>query len=295
MSKTEQQITSRSLPPTRDNDLSATTYQFIKEKLERKFWTDVDIFLQGSYANSTNIKKDSDIDIVICYKSSVFNNIDNLSESEKNLFNSNRVPATYKFYNFKNDVEVYLKSIFWNLVERKNKCITIKWSWTRVDTDVIPCFIHKRYSSYNVVSAIWIEFRTDKGESVVSFPKQHKTNWEQKNQNTWWNFKSLVRVVKNCKKELVAQSIITEDLVSSFLLECLFWNISNSIFSSKYTLKDNFNVVISKIYDDMWNKEIYDKYAEVCDLFYLLRLWRTKSSPSDIKIFLEKVYQLINN
>jgi len=37
MSKTNEQIFDWSKPPSRENDLSAKTYQFIKEKLEQKF------------------------------------------------------------------------------------------------------------------------------------------------------------------------------------------------------------------------------------------------------------------
>jgi hypothetical protein len=37
MSKTTEQIYNWSLPPSRENDLSAKTYQMIKKKLEEKF------------------------------------------------------------------------------------------------------------------------------------------------------------------------------------------------------------------------------------------------------------------
>ena len=187
-----EQIFEWSKPPSRENDLSAKTYKIIKEKLEQKFWSNVNIFLQWSYSNSINIKKDSDIDIVICYKNSYFYDISNLSESDKEKYNQNRITATYNFSSFKNDVENYLISIFWKQVERKNKCIKINWNWTRVDVDVVPCFPHKRYSSYKIISAEWIQLISDKNEKIISFPKQHKENWEIKNQQTEENYKWFV-------------------------------------------------------------------------------------------------------
>lgn len=295
MSKTEQQMYNWASAPTRDNDLSAKTYWLIKNKLEEKFGNDVEIFLQGSYANSTNIKKDSDVDIVICYKKSYFYDIDNLSDTETNLFHKNTTNASYNFSDFKNDVENYLVSIYWNTVERKNKCIKIPWNWGWVDADIVPCFVYKRYETHNKISAEWIKFLSDKNETVISFPKQHKKNWEVKNQYTWWDFKSLVRIIKNCKKELVNKWIIKEDLVSSFLLECIFWNIPNNNFNLNISTKNKFNKVVELIYNDMWDKEKYNNYAEISDLFYLLRWSRKKSSPEEIKIFLKEAYDLVNN
>ncbi|MCK9544540.1 MAG: nucleotidyltransferase domain-containing protein, partial [Novosphingobium sp.] len=47
-----------------------------------------DVYLQGSYANSTNIKVDSDVDVVIELKTIFSYNIDNLTEIEKNDFHT---------------------------------------------------------------------------------------------------------------------------------------------------------------------------------------------------------------
>lgn len=295
MSRTNEQIFEWSKPPSRENDLSVKTYQIIKEKLEKNFWSEVDIFLQWSYSNSTNIKKDSDIDIVICYKKSYFFDISNLNKEQQDLFHSNTTNSTYSFSNFKKDVETYLISIYWKQVERKNKCIKISWNWYRVDADVVPCFKHNRYSTLDKISAEWIQLISDEGETIVSFPKQHKINWEKKNQQTNENYKWFVRVIKNCKKNLVDSREVDEKLVSSFLLECLVRNLPNMIFTKNNTYKECFNEIISSLYNDMWNKDKYNEYAEVCDLFYLLRWKRSKSTPLDIRKFLEQVYNLINS
>lgn len=295
MSKTNEQIFEWSKAPSRENDLSAKTYQIIKKKLELKFWSDVDIFLQWSYSNSTNIKKDSDIDIVVCYKKSYFFDISNLNNEQQDLFHSNTTNSTYSFSNFKKDVEDYLISIFWNQVERKNKCIKINWNWIRVDADIVPCFTHNRYSSYNNISAEWIQLISDEWENIISFPKQHKENWERKNQQTNENYKSFVRIIKNCKKELVNNKLISDKLVSSFLLECLVRNLPNMVFTKNNTYKECINEIISTLYNDMWNSDKTNEYTEVCDLFYLFRWLRSKTTPLDVKKFLEEAYNLINN
>lgn len=294
MPKTNEQIFEWSKPPSRENDLSAKTYNSIKTKLEGKFWSNVDIFLQGSYANSTNIKQDSDIDIVIVYKNSFFFNIEALTSDEKINFHKSTQDATYTFMDFKREVEVFLQSIYWLSVERKNKCIQISWNSHRVDADVIPCFNHYRYNKLDSISAKWIQFITDDKTSIISFPKQHLENGKNKNQQTKENYKWFVRILKNCKKDLIKNKVIDEKLISSFLIECLVWNLNNSMFIQNKTYKECLNDITIKLYEDMWNKEVYKNYAEVSDLFYLLRWWRVNTTPNEIKTYLDAVYNLIN-
>lgn len=283
-------------PPSRDNDKSASTYAIIKPLLERKFWSSVDIFLQGSYANRTNIKQDSDIDIVICYKNSQYADISNLWEVDKNLYSKNRSDAIYKFSNFKDDVLECLEEVFWIYpkTERKDKCIRVYWNQSRVDADIVPCFIHKRFKAYNSTSAEWVEFVSDEWVHSTSFPKQHIHNGENKNSQTNENYKATVRILKNCKKELVENELINDELIASFFIECLVWNVPN-IYFNKSTYLDIIESVLRKLHADMNDEEVASNYAEVNDLFYLIRSWRTKITREDVVKFLEAAYSYIFN
>ena len=283
-------------PPSRDNDKSASTYAIIKLILERKFWDSVEIFLQGSYANSTNIKQDSDIDMVICYKNSYFFDTSSLSETEEKLFHWTTTTASYRFATFKDGVQECLELTFWKPphTERKDKCIRVYWNQSRVDADIVPCFVHKRFRTHNSTSAEWVEFVSDEGIHSVSFPKQHIQNGENKNIQTKWNYKDVVRILKNCKKELVENGLINDDLISSFFIECLVWNVPDSYFN-KSTYLDIVESVLKKLYADMSNEEVASNYAEVNDLFYLIRTWRTKITRQDVIKFLEAAYWYIFN
>lgn len=283
-------------PPTRDNDKSASTYALIKAILERKFGNKVKIFLQWSYANRTNIKKDSDIDIVICYQDSCFTDTSKLSEKDKELYNSNRTDATYKFSNFKNDVQKCLEESFWKNphTERKDKCIRIYWNHTRVDADMVPCFVHKRFKTHNTTSAEWVEFVSDSWIHSISFPKQHIQNWENKNTRTKENYKDTVRILKNCKKELVERGLIEDELISSFFIECLVWNVPDTYFN-KTSYLDITKSILEKIYSDIQNAETTNKYTEINSLFYLIRSKRTKITREDVIKFLEVAYWYIFN
>ena len=61
-------------------------------------------FLQGSYANHTNIRANSDVDIVIELLSTFAYDISDLQPTEKELYVKEHVPATYKWTEFRTDV-----------------------------------------------------------------------------------------------------------------------------------------------------------------------------------------------
>lgn len=296
MALTEYWLQLWATPPTRDNDKSASTYAIIKPILEKRFGDKVKIFLQWSYANSTNIRKDSDIDIVICYQNSYFAEISSLSDSDKELYNKNRTDATYLFSQFKNDVQICLEEVFWKppYTERIDKCIRVFWKWIRVDADIVPSFVLKMFKTYNTTTAEWIKLISDKWESIISFPKQHLENGEQKNIQTNKKYKDCVRILKNCKKELIEKRIISEDLISSFFIECLVWNVPNTYFQ-KYWYIETIKSVLVKIYEDMKNETIWKKYTEVNNIYYLIQPSRTKITKDDVVNFIEKSYSYIFN
>ena len=69
-----------------------------------------EVYLQGSYRNSTNIRGDSDVDIVVQLNSTFQYDITVLLESERKLFEQSYSSATYSLQNF-----VYLSIILFCL------------------------------------------------------------------------------------------------------------------------------------------------------------------------------------
>lgn len=296
---TDQQIREWATPPSRDNDLSAKTYNSIKATLEKEFWDSVEIFLQGSYANATNIRKDSDIDIVLCYKKTYFYNIDNLSEVDQQRFNNSVWSRGRDFMDFKNEVERFLKTTYWShRVQRKNKCITIfKQSNLFVDADIIPCFEYRRYHRYWCISTsddyyVGTQFITDEWQNIINFQKLHQKNGETKNTRTNGMYKAIVRVLKNMNKYLVDQWLLEEKFISSFAIENLVYNISDGVFSNNDMSISFLWQIILQLYQDMQDEKKYGEYKEICRLFYLLRWGRIKETPQSIIIFLQKAFNL---
>jgi len=289
MALTEQQIQNwaRALSDT-ENDKCVRTVASIRKVLEDHFGTKVKVSLQGSYANSTNVRQDSDVDIVVCYQDAYYSDLQFLTPQDKIYNEQNKIPHDYTFFNFKNEVEVLLRENFGTSVERKEKCIRINGNASRVNADVVPCFVLNRFISNPYrIEVEGVQLFTDSGnDPVINFPIHHKKNGETKNQSTDQKYKAAVRILKNCRNNLVDNKKVSEKVMPSFLLESLVWNVPDPHFKV-YSHKDMVNNVIRKIYNDM-SEEEHNKYAEINDLMWL------KKNPSEIRIFLEHVHNIIN-
>lgn len=240
MTISEDQLETWSHPGAQEQ--SKTTYASIKAVLEdtaapysiRAF----DTFLQGSYGNSTNIRTDSDVDIVMRLHSINYYNVDDLSEDERARFHQNSGTTDYSQDIFKAEVLAWLRQKFGDGVKAGKKAIFIPGSNSRRDTDVLVCTKHVTYTSYP--SSNGAQFREgicfwdSEGQQVVNYPKQHLANCKAKNQNTSTHFKSNVRVFKNIRKAMIKEGYIEDGVAPSYFIEGMLWNVPNENFASTY-------------------------------------------------------------
>ncbi len=269
MAFSEQQLEKWGEPINETHQIKCqNTIDEIKTLLSAKFGNKVTLSLQGSYKNRTNIKIDSDVDILIKYNGVNFVNRQFLTPEHDRLYELYRTPATYTFSQFKNDVYDVLKTRYPYSAERKNKCIRIKESEDRVKADVVPCFKHRRLKTFDEASAIGIELITDSGESVISFPEQHYENGNIKNKDTNYNYKPTVRALKHIRKHLEDNGIIEPEYMSSFFIECLVWNTNHFHFTG--SRKEVLTKITRQIWYDM-NQLKHAEYTEVSDLRWLFK------------------------
>jgi predicted nucleotidyltransferase len=289
MSVNENQLITLSKPPSEtEEEKCRNAVDRITKAISLKFGSSVSIFLQGSYKNRTNVKIDSDVDIVVRHNGYYFGDTVYLTESEKQLYN--QIPnATYTFNNYKSDIHKLLEEEFeYGEVERKDKCINVHENSYRVNADVVPCFVHKRLQTHISESDVGIELITDKGQRIFSFPQQHFENGAKKNNDTDTMYKSVVRILKNARNSLVDQSTITDKAMPSFFLECLVWNVPNQNFE-RDTYLESTKSIIQTIWNDMGNITKYGDYAEVSDLKWLFK-GNTNRTPEQAKSFMEQVW-----
>lgn len=226
---------------------SAATYQSVDNCLKKVNWKeDVNYvtYLQGSYPNYTNIYGNSDVDLVVEFRSIFSKDLSALSHSEKELFDSNYLDAKYSLAAFKKSVVKQLKECYGdNKVTVGNNAIVVSGDGSsRLDCDVLVCNPYRRYISYSSSSNNYIEgiiFRTEHdipNKTVINYPKIHLKNGSIKNrdENTNGNFKPAVRVLKNIKAAMVNNGYITKELAPSYFLECLIYNSDNMNFRKTY-------------------------------------------------------------
>lgn len=225
---------------------SAVTHKSVESCIKKGNWND-DVryvtYLQGSYPNYTNIYGNSDVDLVVEFRSIFSKNLSALTESQKEQFNSDYSDAKYSLASFKKVVIKQLQECYGgNNIEVGNKAILVKGNGSRLDCDVVVCNPYRKYISYLPNSENYIEgilFQTEKtNKTIINYPKVHLKNGSIKNEqeNTRGNFKQTVRVLKNIKASMVAKEYISKTLAPSYFLECLIYNSDNRNFrNSSYS------------------------------------------------------------
>lgn len=201
---------------------------------------DYEVYLQGSYKNSTNIRFDSDVDVVVQINSVFWSDKSRLSEIEKQLHRAAYSSAEYDFSELKKEIFNALTAHFGQQAKYEDKCIKIEGNTNRVDADIIPCFqyrVYKRFSSradHDFIEGIKF-YNTKTSDVIINFPKVHYENGCAKNIDTEGNFKSMVRVFKNFKRELVESGTIEEKIAPSYFVENLIYNCTSQCFDGNYS------------------------------------------------------------
>lgn len=251
-----------------------------------------EVFGQGSYANNTNIRNNSDIDINVCYTGGFFYHL----PSGKNREQYGLIPTTYSYGQFKDDVEQILVDYFGkNNVVRKNKCIHIKENTYRIEIDVVPTWKFRRYGDSRFLYEEGVKLYADNSrEEIINFPKQHLKNGVSKNNDTSRRFKRLVRIIKNLYIRMKDEGFYSNANKTSFLLECLTYNYPNSNFHK--TQECDWNNILRNyiIYflsgSNEWSRE-WIKWVEVSECLKLL--YGHKWSRKDVNKFMYKLWNYL--
>ena len=129
------------------------THESIRNALDMWTWPDgveFETYLQGSYKNSTNIRGDSDVDLVVQLNSTFLPDLSQLTESEREQYNRCYSDATYKWENFRADTIKALRSYYGSpAVEEGNKSIKISGSSNRLLADVVVCLQYRKYIRFH--------------------------------------------------------------------------------------------------------------------------------------------------
>lgn len=288
---TEESLTYWTKPPSETEETKlGNAERMVREAIQENNLLktkNIEIFGQGSYANDTNVKLNSDIDINVMLTGTVFFDIHDGKSREEHGYTE----AQYTFAEFKNDVFTALVNKFGrDNVKRENKCITIKENTYRVKTDVVPTFKYNRHDS-DGITHIGTKFISDTSNAIVNFPKQHIANGKTKNANTLKRFKRLTRIYRQIRYKMIEDGLTVNPNITSFLLECLVWNVPNSVLNDNTTWSDRLRQSIVYLYNKTKDAGECEKWGEVSELLYLFvdRKW----SREDVKNYLVQMWNYL--
>ena len=292
MKFTEETLRSWTYPPSDSEEAKLQNAErLVKETIASAAtlqYRPIKVFCQGSYANDTNIRLDSDIDVNINYTGAFYYDLPYGMTKEQFGLGE---PSTYSYEQFKNDVESALVAKFGRQnVKRKNKCLTVKENTYRAEIDVVPTWKHRWYRQGGTYAEGVVLFADKDGGKVINYPLQHIENGKKKNADTLRRFKGLVRIFKKINVKMKEDGFYNNPNISSFLLECLVWNCPNTVFINHDTWSQRVKEAIIFLYNKTKNEtDACKDWGEVSDLLYLFHGGR-KWSKQDANTHLLKMW-----
>jgi hypothetical protein len=233
---------------------------------------DITVFTQGSYANRTNVRQDSDVDVCVLYTGAFFTDY-SMSDGLNNAALGYTDASSYSYSEFKNDVEAALVSYFGgDSVRRGDKAFDVHANTYRIDADVVPAFEHRRF--HGTAENNWYysgtQIRPGRGGRIINWPRQNYDNGVAKNETTGRRFKAVTRILKRLRNEMADEGYEAAGPIPSYLIECLVWNVPNEGFGHD-TLHADVRYALAHLWNETRSDEACKLWVEVNELKYLLR------------------------
>jgi hypothetical protein len=211
-------------------------------------WT---AYLQGSYANSTNIRGNSDVDVVVEMTSVFYHD---LTEAQKQT-RGFTAPGQFRYADLRREVVAALQNYYGaTAVDASGpNAIVIVASGSRLKADVLPCVMYRRYAGVaSPVEGITF-WNQHTQEQKINFPKIHIDNGSIKNNNTCTSgwYKPSVRMFKNARERIIGSSVELRKRYPSYFVECLLYNVPHDAYGTSYvsTYADGVNFLAAALKD----------------------------------------------
>jgi hypothetical protein len=207
------------------------------------------IYAKGSYANNTNVKSDSDVDIVVqC------NNVTYWEEESPGAHPTTYTPYTGMWTPSKLRAELVaaLQAKFPGHIDTSGStAIRIDFNTARVEADVVPAFSYEYYFANGTHRKGSRVYKKD-GSYLTNYPEQQLTSGRAKNNATGARYKKAVRIMKRVENAMVESTYHRE--VPSFFMECLVYNCPNDVLA-KATWTEIIRGVIVHIWTELQGAE----------------------------------------
>lgn len=183
--------------------------------------TKYDIFLQGSYNNDTNLRRDSDVDVVVQLGTKLPPRVVTLSDTQIEQDQDHKL-AYKRWKSFRSQVLKALRTTY------GIESVTPGRKSLKLAKGTIP-------ASADVVVTVrcgtgFAFYLPDEHRWVVSYPKQHHARGLKKEQSTNNRYKRTIRMFKAARNHLVESHAIRDGTAPSYFIECLLYNVPDDLF-----------------------------------------------------------------
>lgn len=244
-----------------------------------------EIFLQGSYANNTNVKQNSDVDICVMYK-----NVFHYSMPDGYSLDGSYSDSSLDYFDLRNTIKkALIKKFGSDRVIDKNKAIRILSNSYTTDADVVVAFQYRKYSDSTKFQE-GIYYKALDNSIVINYPKIHIKNGNEKNVTTNYMYKKMVRIFKKIMYDMQDDNIYASKDVKGFVLECMVYNFPNDEMfkhiETKYT--DNLQKMMNTFINESMNL-----WKEVNEIKWLFGIEKGKNE-SDYKDYIKAMKEYVN-
>jgi len=220
------------------------------------------VYAKGSYANNTNVRSDSDVDIAVEYTGALY-----WDESEKGLYNPVKLyEGIWTPERLREELLIAMESKFSGQVDSSGStALKIKSNSCRVDADVVPCFSYRYYMKNGMRDGTKI-FKSD-GSSIVNYPAQQMEKGTEKNNRTNYAYKKGARLLKRIENAMAEDGVFRE--LPSFFMECLAYNCPDTTFYHS-TWTECIRAMLIHIWFNLQGDEpSSERWLEVNECFFL--------------------------
>ncbi|CAM3936080.1 nucleotidyltransferase [Pseudomonas wadenswilerensis] len=220
------------------------------------------VYAKGSYANNTNVRSDSDVDIAVECTDLLY-----WDEAEKGIYTPGKpYEGIWTPAKLRAELLAAMKAKFPGQVDSTGgTAIQINSNSARVDADVVPCFSFRYYMINETRDGTKI-FKAD-GGSIVNYPAQQLSNGIAKNKRTGSAYKKGARLLKRIENAMAKNGNFRE--LPSFFMECLAYNCPDTAFAHA-TWIECLRAMLVYIWSNLQGDEPESgRWVEVNECFYL--------------------------
>ena len=169
-----------------------------------------EVFLQGSYKNDTNLRRDSDVDVVVRLASKLRPRVALLTGEQLQEDGSHKA-AYERWHSFRRHALKAMRARYGDAVSSGRKSIKLAKGEIQADVDLVVTLSYKEGIGL---------YLPDERRWVVSYPQQHHQRGLKKEEATSKRFKRTIRMFKAARNRLVDKRVLTKDDAPSYFIEC---------------------------------------------------------------------------